>query len=699
MGKKHKTDKKSKKEKKVSETGKPLCEDCGRYFNRELSWLKFNERILAEARNPRNPLLERVSFLGIVADNLDEFFMVRVPAYQEGATRSSDEYEEVVGSQTQLEMIYDRTIFLMRNMSWVWARELKPELEKSGIIFTKYTKCSESEKRTLRKELEGMLAENPVPVIRGDRFEDIGHDEFLKGMGLLARSERGYAVLPIQDILDTYGRFVRVGKRKAEYIFREEQLRKNADLLLPDENVRAVVPVRLTRDSDLDLKGDDADDLISAIKAAPETLAKKLPSRLETEQWLPYGYTSHLVSALSLIPELVYDVPSPLGLADLKRFPVSRPELKFAPYTPEVPAGLSEENRIFERLADRDSMLFTPYDSFDGLVNFLNAAAKDPAVQTIQMTLYRLGPESPVAAALIAAAKNGKDVTAVIELKASFDEEANFQWATKLSENGVTVIHGVPGLKVHAKCCLVTRKEGDKPVRYATISTGNYNAKTARIYSDISLFTADSGICRDVAVLFAYLAGKEEHPEYKHLLISPDFMEGALMHLIQREIDHQKRSGNGHIVLKVNSLTHRPIINALYEASNAGVRIDLIVRGICMLRPGVQNLSENIRVISIVGRFLEHSRVFYFRNDGDEQVFIGSPDMMSRNLKRRVEVVCPVLDRKVKNTIINKILPTFLQDTAKGYVLEPDGRYLPPKHPDSGLGAQQMFIAMRKVWW
>ncbi|MDE2518654.1 MAG: polyphosphate kinase 1 [Methanocorpusculum sp.] len=699
MGKKHKKDGKSKKDKTLSDTDKLLCEDCGRYFNRELSWLKFNERVLAEARNPKNPLLERVSFLGIVADNLDEYFMVRVPAYQEGATRSSDEYEEVVGSRTQLEMIYDRTIFLMRNISWVWAKELKPELEKSGIIFTKYAKCSESEKRTLRKELGEILANNPVTVIRGDRFEDIGHDEFLKGMGLLAKSDRGYAVIPIQDILDTYGRFVRVGKRKAEYIFREEQLRRNADLLLPDETVRAVVPVRLTRDSDLNLKGDDADDLISAIKAAPETLAKKLPSRLETEQWLPYGYTSYLVNALSLLPELVYDVPSPLGLADLKKFPVSRPELKFPPYAPALPAGLSEEDRIFERLADKDIMLFTPYDSFDGLVNFLNAAAKDPAVQKIQMTLYRLGSESPVVDALIAAARNGKDVTTVIELKASFAEEANFQWATKLSENGVTVTHGMPDLKVHAKCCLVTRREGEKTVRYATISTGNYNAKTAKIYSDISLFTADSGICRDVAMLFAYLTKKEEHPEYKHLLVSPDFMEDSLMHFIQREIDHQKRSGGGHIILKINSLTHRPIINALYEASNAGVKIDLIVRGICMLRPGVPNLSDNIRVISIVGRFLEHSRVFYFRNDGDEQVFIGSPDMMSRNLKRRVEIICPVLDRKIKNAIINRILPTFIHDTGKGHILTANGVYLPPKHPDSGLGAQQMFIAMRKVWW
>ena len=699
MGKKHKKEKKSNKEKKISRAEKPLCENCGRYFNRELSWLKFNERILTEARNPQNPLLERVAFLGIVADNLDEYFMVRVPAYQGGATRPSDEYEEVVGSRTQLEMIYDRTIFLMRNISWIWAKELKPELEKNGILFTKYTKCSESEKKTLRKELSEILAKIPVTIIRGDRFEDIEHNEYLKGLGLLAKSDRGFAVVPIQEILDTYGRFVRVGKRKTSYMFREEQLRKNSDLFLPDEAFRAVVPVRLTRDSDLNLKGDDADDLISAIKAAPETLAKKLPSRLETEQWLPFGYTSYLVNALSLLPELVYDVPSPLGLADLKKFPVSRPELKFEPYTPALPTGLSEVNRIFEHLADRDYMLFTPYDSFDGLVNFLNAAATDPAVKTIQMTLYRLGPESPVADALISAAKNGKDVTAVIELKASFDEEANFQWATKLSEGGVTVIHGVPGLKVHAKCCLVTRAEGNKTVRYATISTGNYNAKTAKIYSDISLFTADPGICHDVATLFSYLNGNEEHPEYKHLLVSPDFMEDSLKHLIRREIEHQKRSGNGHIVLKINSLTHRPIINALYEASNEGVKIDLIVRGICMLRPGVPNLSENIRVISIVGRFLEHSRVFYFRNNGDEQVFIGSPDMMSRNLKRRVEIICPVLDRKIKNAIINRILPAFIHDTAKGHLLTSDGIYLPPKHPESNLGAQQMFITMRKVWW
>lgn len=699
MGKKHRKNGKSNKSKKVSVEENTLCEDCGRYFNRELSWLRFNERVLGEALSPHNPLLERVSFLGIVADNLDEFFMVRVPAYQGGATRPSDEYEETVGSNTQLEMIYDRTIFMMRTASWIWAKELKPELEKVGILFPRYSKCSDSEKRALRKEFSEILAKDPVTVIRGDRFQDIEQNEYLKGMGLLAKTDQGFAVIHIQDILDKYGRFARIGKRKPAYLFREEQIRRNADLFLPDEYLRTVVPVRLTRDSDLNLKGDDADDLISAIKAAPETLAKKLPSRLETEQWLPFGYTTYLVDALALLPELVYDVPSPLGLADLKRFPFSRPELKFAPYSPALPTGLSVEGQIFDRISDRDMMIFTPYDSFDGLVNFLNAAANDAAVEKIQMTLYRLGSESPVVDALISAAKNGKDVTVAIELKASFDEEANFQWATKLGKNSVTVIHGVPGLKVHAKCCLVTRKEGGKAVRYATFSTGNYNAKTSRIYSDISIFTADSGICRDIAELFSYLSGKTEKPEYKHLLVSQDRMEEKLIELIRCEADHQKASGGGYIVIKINSLTDRTIINALYEASNAGVHIDLIVRGICMLRPGVPNLSDNIRVISIVGRFLEHSRIFYFKNDGDEQVFIGSPDMMSRNLKRRVEIICPVHDRRIKSAIINKILPTFIHDTVKGHVLQANGKYLPPEHPGSGNGSQETFIAMRKIWW
>ncbi len=700
MGKKDKKGEKSKSKKKP-EVGPEdeTCTTCGRYFNRELSWIKFNERVLEEAQNPRNPLLERVMFLGIVADNLDEFFMVRIPEYQKGATRASDEYEEVIGSYTQLDMVYDRTISLMRRMSWVWAKELKPALEKEDITITTFAKCSDAEKRSLRKHLVKIAAEKPFTIIHGDRFEDIGHDEYLKGMGLLAKTDTGMLVIPIQNFLDEYGRFVRVNKRKNVFIFREDLLRRCYDVFLPGENVHSIVPVRLTRDSDLDLKGDDAGDLISAIQAAPETLAKKLPSRLETEQWLPFGYTVRLVNALSLLPQLVYDVPSPLGLADLKQFPVSRPELRYPPFDPALPAGLADASRIFSHLADHDLMLFTPYDDFSGLTNFLHAAAKDPAVTSIQMTLYRLGSESPVVDALISAAQQKKDVTAVVELKASFDEERNFLWAKKLQENGVTVIHGVPDLKVHAKCCLVTRIEEERTVRYATLSTGNYNAKTAKIYSDISLFTADSGICKDLSVLFSYLSGKEEIPEYSHLLVSPAFLEGQLLNLIRREVDHQKKSGNGHIILKVNSLTERTLINALYEASTEGVTIDLIVRGICMLRPGVPNLSENIQVISIVGRFLEHSRILYFKNGGDEEVYIGSPDLMSRNLKRRVEIICPIRDRRIKNVIMNKILPTFLHDTVHGRILLENGRYLPPKNAGAAAGSQEKFIEMRKVWW
>ena len=342
---------------------------------------------------------------------------------------------------------------------------------------------------------------------------------------MLVQTNKGRAVIPIQRIIDEKGRIVPVGVRKNTFIFREDILRKHIPSLFPDETVYAVMTVRLTRDSDLDLKGDDADDLISAIIDAPKTLVKRLPSRLETLDTMPFGYMAPLVDALSLVPELVYDMEAPLGLADLKDFPVKRPALKFPTYTASLPSGLS--GKIFSAIARRDRFMFTPYNSFDGLIRFMNAAAQDSTVIKIQMTLYRLGSESPVIDALLAAAKNKKDVTAVVELKASFDEETNFRWATKLKEGGVNVIMGYPGVKVHAKCCLVTRIENGQIVRYANISTGNYNAKTAKIYSDISLFTADEDICTDAAALFSMFSGSVPAPSYRRLIISPPLDERA----------------------------------------------------------------------------------------------------------------------------------------------------------------------------
>ncbi len=511
---------------------------------------------------------------------------------------------------------------------------------------------------------------------------------------MLVQTNMGRAVIPVQRILNSKGRFVPVGNRKNTSIFRENLLKKFIPSLFPDEAVYAVMSVRITRDSDLDLKGDDADDLISAIIDAPNTLAKRYASRLETLDTMPFGYMAPLVEALSLIPELVYDMAGPLGLVDLKEFPVKRLLLKFTPYTASLPSGLS--GKIFSAIARRDRFMFTPYNSFDGLINFMYAAANDPTVVKIQMTLYRLGSESPVIDALIAAAKNNVDVTAVVELKASFDEGTNFRWATKLKEGGVNVIMGYPGVKVHAKCCLVTRIENGQIVRYANISTGNYNANTAKIYSDMSIFTANEEICSDAAILFAMFSGSVPTPAYRRIIVSPNSMNETLIRKIEREAEVS--GSRGRIIMKMNSLTDRDIINALYAASEKGVKIDLSIRGICILRPGVPGLSETIRVTSVVGRFLEHARMYYFENNGDPEVYIGSPDMMPRNLNRRIEILCPILDKRIKKVLIQKIIPEFIYDSVKGHTLDAYGIYHPPERKPGNLISQQKFISMQKAW-
>ncbi len=673
---------KKKKDKLRLKEMSALSEKGGMYFNRELSWIKFNERILKEAADPANPLIERVNYLGIVASNLDEFFMVRVPEYQRSPGIDKSEYAEQIGTETPLEQIYSRVIVLMRYASQLWRFQLTPELETAGITIINWSDCTPPEK----KELKTLIKDDQFTILRGDRYSAISHENYLHGFALLVETLSGRAVIPIQETINRIGRFLPVGDRKDTFLLAEDLLRKHAETLFPDEDIYVIYPIRLTRDSDMELKGDDADDIIAALKAAPEELAKRMPSRLETPIDMPFGYTALLVEALALPPALVYDVKGMLAHADLKDLPVNHPEHRFKPFTPGTPEGMQKNGDIFAAIADRDRLLFTPYQTFDTLINFLTAAADDPAVQEISMTLYRLGARSPIADALIQAANNGKKVTAVVELKASFDEERNFAWSRKLSESGVKVIHGIPGLKVHAKCCLVTRQENGLPVYYATLSTGNYNAKTAAIYSDLSLFTADKDICRDLQKLFATLSGeKNDHP-FTRLLVSPDTMTTGLLDRINRETKSEK----GHIILKLNSLSDKDIINALYTASQAGVKIELCIRGICMLRPGVPDLSENISVISVVGRFLEHSRIFYFKNNKDPELFIGSPDMMPRNLHKRVELLCPILDPRLRHEIISELLPTWLQDHKKGYILDASGRYIDPV--GEGESSQEQFI-------
>ncbi len=654
-----------------------LAEDEGLYFNRELSWIKFNERILAEAANPNTPLLERVNFFSIVSGNFDEFFQVRVPEYQKNSRINSEEFLEVAGSVTTLEMIYSRVIVLMRKASTLWRKELSPELDAKGIHIITWSDCTRDEKENLLDQIK----DEEYTILRGERFTDLRLDEHLEGFALLAETRNGRAAVPIQNIIDKIGRYLPVKGRTNTFVLIEDVLRKYAEHLF-DEDVYAVMPVRLTREAEKVLKGDDADDIIFQ----EQKLSDRLPSRLETPEELPFGYTAHLVSALDLVPELVFDTKGPLGAADLKEIPVDKQELRFPQFIPGMPKGLEKTKGLFDAISKKDRILFTPYQSFDALVNFLKAAGEDENVTEIFMTLYRLGSKSPVVEALINAAEAGKKVTAVIELKASFDEERNFLWSEKLKKAGVDVIFGVSGLKTHAKCCIVSRNEEVGTKYYATVSTGNYNAGTARIYSDLSLFTADDRICSDLKRLFSQIKEDKISGGFESLIVSPKDMEKQILELIEHEADLK-----GHIILKMNSLTDKTIINALYAASQKGVKIELCVRGICMLRPGVEGLSENISVVSVVGRFLEHARVFYFEKSG--KLYIGSPDMMPRNLHKRVEILCPVYDADCRSEI-EHLLSIWLYDKVKGYSLDSEGRYF--VSGKNGISSQEQFISMMK---
>ena len=654
-----------------------LAEDEGLYFNRELSWIKFNERILAEAANPNTPLLERVNFFSIVSGNFDEFFQVRVPEYQKNSRINSEEFLEVAGSITTLEMIYSRVIVLMRKASTLWRKELAPELDAKGIHIITWSDCTRDEKENLLDQIK----DEEYTILRGERFTDLRLDEHLEGFALLAETRNGRAAVPIQNIIDKIGRYLPVKGRTNTFVLIEDVLRKYAEHLF-DEDVYAVMPVRLTREAEKVLKGDDADDIIFQ----EQKLSDRLPSRLETPEELPFGYTAHLVSALDLVPELVFDTKGPLGAADLKEIPVDKQELRFPQFIPGMPKGLEKTKGLFDAISKKDRILFTPYQSFDALVNFLKAAGEDENVTEIFMTLYRLGSKSPVVEALINAAEAGKKVTAVIELKASFDEERNFLWSEKLKKAGVDVIFGVSGLKTHAKCCIVSRNEEAGTKYYATVSTGNYNAGTARIYSDLSLFTADDRICSDLKRLFSQIKEDKISGGFESLIVSPKDMEKQILELIEHEADLK-----GHIILKMNSLTDKTIINALYAASQKGVKIELCVRGICMLRPGVEGLSENISVVSVVGRFLEHARVFYFEKSG--KLYIGSPDMMPRNLHKRVEILCPVYDADCRSEI-EHLLSIWLYDKVKGYSLDSEGRYF--VSGKNGISSQEQFISMMK---
>jgi polyphosphate kinase len=687
------------------------------YFNRELSWLDFNRRVLSEALDPKIPLLERVKFLAIFFSNLDEFFMIRVSGLKRqlssGALKPPP---DGLTPAQQLNRIREQLLPLLESADGCWRDQLQPELWKQGIRVVPHASLQKKQVRLLRhhfrREVFPILT--PLAFDPGHPFPHIS--SLSVNLAVIVKDPKlgkRFARLKVPHILP---RLVRIptGEDEVErrtggldeagsiqLVWLEELVAANLDLLFPGLEIVAVHPFRVTRNADVEIEEDEAADLLEAAKEMVGQRRFGFAIRLEADPQMPKDFLNILVGNLDLAPYQIYSTEGPVGPADLMQLTgLDRPDLKDQPFKPVVSTPLTTEKSIFSVIRRRNVLLYHPYDSFSPVVDFVRQAAHDPDVLAIKQTLYRVGPHSPIVRELKEARENNKQVAALVELKARFDEENNIEWAKELEEVGVHVVYGLLGLKVHCKMCLVVRRERDGIVRYVHLGTGNYNPVTARVYSDLGLFTCDPDIASDVSDLFNALTGYSRQRKYNKLLVAPEFMQEAVISRIHREIECHEKNGNGHLVFKMNALVDRACIRALYRASQAGVRIDLQVRGICCLKPGVPRVSENITVTSIVGRFLEHTRIYYFHNGGNEEIYLGSADLMPRNLKGRVEVLFPVEDPAIKAAVRDDILQLHLRDNLKCWRLEPDGMYsrLSPASEEDGLDSQELRLEHPGNW-
>lgn len=660
------------------------------FISRDLSWIEFNRRVLQEALNPDLPLLEKVKFVSIFSSNLDEFYMIRVSGIKEQiAANVLEPSIDGLTPREQLQKIEKCLQPLLKQLYDLWTNNIVPSLRENNIILHEYDEFSKDEKKILteyfKKEIFPVLT--PLAFDPGRPFPYISNLSL--SIAVLIRKPNGEnhfarvkvpSILPrllqIDDILDPNRKKITNGGFKARFVWLGDLIKENIHLLFPGMEIIETHKFRITRDTDIELQEDEADDLLSVIEENIRQRRFGSVVRLEVAAKMPDFMLETLMENLQITKDDVHQVNGPLGLSDvmiLYKLPVHH--LKEKPFYPVIPNDLTEEEDLFSVIRQRDVLLHHPFHSFTPVVDFIKKAAEDPDVLAIKQTLYRVGTDSPIVKALIEAADRGKQVAVLVELKARFDEENNIYWARELEKVGVHVVYGLVGLKTHAKMTLIVRKEYDGVKRYVHLSTGNYNVVTAKLYTDIGLFTCDEDICSDVSDVFNYLTGYSQQKDFRKLFVSPLHTREKMLKLIVREINNKKSGKSAHIILKMNSLVDPPIIAALYEASNAGVKIDLIVRGVCSLVPGVKGLSENISVRSIVGRFLEHSRIFYFFNNGEEEVYLSSADMMQRNLDRRIEITFPVEDKKLKDEIINSILHIYLKDNVKARELHSDGTY------------------------
>jgi polyphosphate kinase len=681
------------------------------YINRELSMLEFQRRVLEEARDDQNPLLERVKFLSIVGSNLDEFFMVRVAGLKKQIDLGIlDLPPDGMPPAEQLASIRKLAMQLMTEARDTLRDDILPSLNKTGIHILDYKELTDRQKSSVTSHFEEVI----FPVLTPLAF-DPGHpfphiSNLSLNLAVLIRDQARKNHFARIKVPSTLPRLVPIKRSSGSvrkdgtvpyhhyFVWLEQVIANNLDSLFPGMQVIEAHPFRVTRDADMEIQELEASDLLESMEQSVRQRRFGSVVRVTVNDAMPTYIREILIENLELDRNDIYTFDGPLGLSGLMQlYHIDRFDLKDPPYKPVVLPifkKMSPDGNIFTLMRDQNILIHHPYDSFLPVVDFLLTAARDPDVLAIKQTLYRVGRNPPVVAALLEAVENGKQVAVLVELKARFDEESNIGWAKKLESAGVHVIYGLLGLKTHSKIALVIRREGEGIRRYMHLGTGNYNAITAQLYEDLGMFTCDNDIGIDATDLFNYLTGYSAKADYQKLLVAPINLRARLKELIEREISHAQSGEKAHIIFKANSLVDKGMIKLLYRASQAGVKIDLLIRGVCCLRPGVEGLSENIHVTSIVGRFLEHSRIYYFRNGGQEEVFLGSADLMPRNIDRRVEVLFPVEDSRLVRQLRDEVLAIYLSDNVKSRRMNSDGSYsrVQPVSSESILNSQEWLI-------
>jgi polyphosphate kinase len=682
------------------------------YLNRELSLLEFQRRVLEEALDDHNPLLERLKFLAIFGSNMDEFFMVRVSGIRKQVEAHIMEVfldgltpPEVLAATRKLSLeLYGSALNCLN-------KKILPRLDKAGIHLMDYRKLTDTQVKKADDYFKEVIYPvlTPLALDPGHPFPHISNLSL--NLAIVIKDKKGNEKFARLKVPDTLARLVPIkrssgGERKDGtiphhhyFVWLEQVIMANLASLFPGLEVVAAYPFRIIRDADIELQEIEADDLLETMQQNIRKRRFASVVQVEIYESMPDAIRELLIENLEIKQNDVYVLPAPLGLSSLWQVynNVERHDLKFSVYKPVVPKvfeAATLAGDIFEVLKRENILLHQPYDSFHPVIDFLHAAARDPNVLAIKQTVYRVGQNAPVVEALLEAIERGKQIAVLVELKARFDEESNIGWARMLEQEGVHVVYGLVGLKVHCKVIMVVRKEGDGIRRYLHLGTGNYNAVTSLVYEDIGLFTCDEVMASDVTDLFNHLTGYSTKHEFKKLLVAPFNLRAGLEKLVRREIEHAQSGHKAHLIFKVNAIVDRRFTELLYEASQAGVKVDLLVRSMCCLKPGIKGVSDNINVVSIVGRYLEHSRVYYFHNGGKEEIYAGSADLMTRNLDHRVEVVFPVENAEQVRYLRDKMLETYLRDNMRARVMRENGTYVRLKSPgeDKDVDVQEFFM-------